>query len=405
MKKLTKEEKAARRKYRRHVRWWRFAKILWPYLKRKYGLCFDKVPEIEGPYLVLANHSTTLDSVIMSMNFKKHMYFVASEHVYRRGWKSKLLYHFFEPIAKMKGSSDTLTVMKTIRSLREGKNVCIFAEGNRSWNGKSDPSLLTPALGKLVKTCKSALVTYKIEGGYFADPRWGFTKRTGWVHEGVVNVYTKEGIQQMSNEEIVDIIKKDISNNDYETQAKNPVRYKGKRLAEGLEIAMCVCPECQSIGKLTSKNDTITCTACNTSTKYTEYGYFSDGFKFHTIEEWDDWQEKFYQDYLKKITDLNTPLFFDEDVELNELSQHHDSISLGMGKFVMFKDRFEFTSGEKTTVIPIANIPDMSIFARTGLTFKDDKTGLHYELNTDKRINARKYLSCWNYLKPAPSSV
>lgn len=403
MKKLTKEERATRRRYRRHVRWWKFLHLFGPIIKGMYKLHYDKVPEINGSYLVLANHTTNLDPAIVGLNFKKHMYFVASEHVYRQGWKSKILWWIFEPIAKMKGSSDTLTVMKTIRTLREGKNVCIFAEGNRTWNGKSDPSLLTSALGKLVKASAANLVTYKIEGGFFADPRWGYSRRKGWVHEGVVNVYKKEQLKDMSAEEIVDVIRKDIYQNDYETQAKNPVRYKGKNLAEGLETALCVCPECKSIGKLTTLKNSIKCTKCDLSTEYTEYGYFSDGFKFHTIEEWDDWQEAFYKDYISQIPDTTSPLFADEDVELNALSQDHSSQSLGKGTFTMFKDRFEFTTNEKTTVIPFNEIPDMSIFAKTGLTFKNDKSGIHYEFKTDRRLNVRKYLSCWNYLRtPAP---
>ena len=58
MKKLTKEERATRRRYRRHVRWWKFLHLFGPIIKGMYKLHYDKVPKINGSYLVLANHTT-----------------------------------------------------------------------------------------------------------------------------------------------------------------------------------------------------------------------------------------------------------------------------------------------------------------------------------------------------------
>lgn len=397
--KKTKEERKANRDYKRHVRIWHFLHFLTPVIRGIYKFDYEKPPKVDGSYLVLANHTTNLDPVLLGVNFWDQMYFVASEHIYRKGFASKILRWAFEPIAKMKGSTDTLTVMKAIRSLREGKNVCIFAEGNRTFNGRSDPKLLTAALGKLVKASAANLMTYRLEGGYFAEPRWGFTVRKGKVLGHVVNVYTKEQLKEMTPEQIVECVAKDIDENAYTRQAANPIKYKGRRLAEGLECAVCVCPYCNSIGKLTTKKNTITCSECNESTVYTPYGYFADGFKFHTIEEWDDWQEEFYKDYLSKITDNDSIIFCDDNITLNSLTQDHESIPLGTGNFAMYRDRFEFTAQEKTTVIPFANLPDMSIFAKTGLVFKDEQNGIHYEFKTDRIVNVRKYLSCWKILK------
>ena len=60
----------------------------------------------------------------MGLSFPKHMYFIASELVYRAGFKSKLLKWAFEPISKIKGATDALAVAKALRKIRHGKNIC-----------------------------------------------------------------------------------------------------------------------------------------------------------------------------------------------------------------------------------------------------------------------------------------
>ena len=124
--------------------------------------------------------------------------------VYRAGFASKVLRYVFEPIAKRKGTSDTVTVMKSIRALREGKNVCLFPEGQKSFNGRTGEIHL--ATGKLVKASKASLITYKLEGGYFTTPRWGYGIRKGKMHGSIVNIYDPETLEKLSAEEITDII-------------------------------------------------------------------------------------------------------------------------------------------------------------------------------------------------------
>ena len=105
-----KKEKAA---HRRHQRVWNF---FWyctvPFFKLIYSYNCKIAPKIKGPYLVISNHTTELDCVLVGMSFKKQMYFVASEHVYRKGWVSKLLRWAFEPIAKIKAKSVKMLMSK-----------------------------------------------------------------------------------------------------------------------------------------------------------------------------------------------------------------------------------------------------------------------------------------------------
>lgn len=390
------DEKKQGKAYKRHVRIWGFLKrTIGPFFKIIFGYSCEQAPKLTAPYLVLSNHNTDLDPAFVGLSFSQQMYFVASEHVYRRGVISKILKWAFEPIAKIKGASDTLTVMKMIRYLRSGKNVCLFPEGNRSFNGKT--CQINDATGKLVKTSAATLVTYKITGGFFTTPRWGFGIRKGKVSGKVVNVYTPEQIKAMSAEEVTEIFRRDLYEDAYETQQKNLVLYKGKNRTHGIEYSYCVCPECKEIGVISSKGNKVFCNKCGRKSVYGEDGYFAGDFKFKTIYEWDCLQEEYFKVFAENT---NGELFKDGNITMRTVTADHGEEIIGTGDFSMSNESVCFTCKECTKEILISQIPDMSIYGKCGLMFTDTD-GVHYELSAGKKsfYNARKYLSCWNYLR------
>lgn len=391
------EEKVAKRAYRRHVRIWKFLKhAAYPFFKMIFGYSCEQAPKLKAPYLVLANHNADLDPAFVGFSFPQQMYLVASEHVYRRGIASKILKWAFEPIAKIKGSSDTLTVMKMIRYLRSGKNVCLFPEGNRSFNGKTGQ--INDATGKLVKTSAATLVTYKLTGGFFTTPRWGFGIRKGKFSGKVVNVYSPEQLKAMTPSEITEAIRRDLYEDAYETQQKNPVLFKGKNRARGIEYAYCVCPECKTIGTICSKGNEVFCNKCGRKSVYGNDGYFTGDFKFKTVYEWDCLQEEYFKIFAENT---NGEFFKDSNITMRTVTADHGEVIVGSGELSMSDKAICFSYDGCTKEIPISQIPDMSIYGKCGLMFTDGD-GVHYELLSEYKksfYNARKYLSCWNYLR------
>ena len=388
--------------HKRHQRVWNF---FWyftvPFFKLAYSYNCKKAPQINGPYLVISNHTTVLDCVLVGMSFRKQMYFVASEHVYRKGWISRLLLWAFEPIAKMKGSSDTLTVMKIIRKLRNGYNVCLFAEGNRSFDGRNFP--VPEATGKLAKICGASLVTYRIEGGYLTNPRWGFGIRHGKAFGQVVNVYTPEQLAQITPEQINEIIKNDIHEDAYDRQAVKQIAYKGKNRALGIECAFCVCPRCRTLGKITSSGNRVICTSCGNQTEFDVYGNFDPAFGVANTKEWEDLQEEYFKTIAASAqSQSNTvPFFSDSDVCLKILDSDHNEKNLGSGKMSLYTDRFEFVPNDTDFIsLPLSSIPDMSVYSRNGFVFSDT-SGTHYEIKPVQKkspLNVRKYILLWSKL-------
>ena len=88
------DNKEIEKSYKRHIRVWKFSQLIAPALfKHRFRYEYEKVKNLEEPCIILPNHTCYLDPVLVGLSFpKNHMYFMASEHIYRRGLVSKILY-------------------------------------------------------------------------------------------------------------------------------------------------------------------------------------------------------------------------------------------------------------------------------------------------------------------------
>ena len=223
-----------------HEKVWR---ALYALLHRGFEWAFRFEHEnytLERPALIISNHVTNYDPILLALSFPKdQMYFVASEHLFRRGLTTKLIRWLFAPIARRKGSNGMDTAMATMRKLRDGSSVCIFGEGETTWNGISQS--IVPSTGNLAKLCRADLITYRLEGGYLTAPRWGQTIRRGRMRGHIVNRYTPEQLKTMKPDEVTAMINRDLYEDAWARQKEETVRYKGKKLAEKIEIALFMC--------------------------------------------------------------------------------------------------------------------------------------------------------------------
>ena len=275
---------------RHRIVWKMLRGVVSVFLRLKFNYTCDQAPRIPYPFIMIANHVTDLDPLMVGCSFRQQMYFVASEHLFRLGFATKLLKWLVAPIARIKGSTDTVSAMNIIRTLKHKSNVGLFAEGDKSWNGLT--GALHPTTGRLIKASRAALVTYKLTGGYLSSPRWSRRLRRGRMHGRMVRIYTPEELSGMTAEEITKAIDADIFEDAFAAQRAEPVRYVGRELASGLENALYACPACGEFCRLHSRDDMLTC-GCGMSVKYNEYGFFEGEDRlFETITEWDEWQER-----------------------------------------------------------------------------------------------------------------
>ena len=278
--------------YRRHVLIYRFLAILVrPVLRAKFNLSGEKL-QADGPFLLVSNHVTGWDPLLVGVCLGgRQAYFVASEHIFRLGLLTKVLHWLLAPIPRRKASTGMDTVKACLRHLHAGHSVCLFAEGEQCWDGRTGP--IFPATGKLAKSSGAALVTFRLEGGYLSLPRWGKHICRGAVHGHPVGVYSPEELKKLSPQEINALIERDIAEDAWARQRQRPVRYRGKRRAEGMERALYACPGCRRIGTLRTDRDRVFC-PCGFERRYTEYGFFEPREPFETLADWDLWQRVRY---------------------------------------------------------------------------------------------------------------
>ncbi len=367
-----------------------FYRLLWlpvtVFLKLKFGYRFTIAKNLPETYIVLANHNTDYDPMLVGVSFPRQMYFVASEHILR--WKNaaKFLRYAFSPIARYKGSTASSTVMEIIRTVRAGRNVCVFAEGNRSWDGITNPIL--PSTGKMVKSARCALVTYRIEGGYFVSPNWSERNtRRGWLRGAPVNVYTKEQLAGMSVEEINAAIAGDLYEDAYARQLASPRRYRGKDLAEKFENLLFTCPECGAIDSIRSKGDTVRCEKCNLEFRYTEYGML-EGLRFTTVRELAAWQKG----EVEKAVCSGEARYTAPEAKLVSVARHEET-PVDEGPLSM--DTESLVCGG--TAIPIAAISDMAMHGRRTIVFTTPDN--YYELAIPGESNTLKFQLLYETLR------
>ena len=353
-----------------------------PVVRRAMGYKAAKIKGPDRPAIIISNHNSDLDPALVTMGFSKHIYFLASEHALRNGLPSKILKFVFAPIPINKTQTDISAVKEMLRRIKEGANVCLFAEGDRSFSGKTSPLALSTA--KLVRASGADLYTFRIRGGYFTSPRWSKKIRKGKMSGGVVNKYPASDIKGMSDAELLSAIERDIYVDAYADQAREPVSYRCKNLAESIETTLYLCPACRKPGTIKSAGDGFSC-GCGLRAVYKDTGALEgELLPFATITEWDEWQARELPEVIKEAGD--GPICSDEDQMLFEVDVAKAKTPIGEGKLQIDRKALRCAGFE----YPIDRIARLAVVGQMTLLFAS-RDGRTYEVRSPYPRSALKY--------------
>ncbi len=366
---------------RHHFFWKLLRPLIIVFLWVKFGYTFKKAQDLPSNYIVLSNHATDFDPLMVAASFPRQMYFVASEHIARWKHAYRLLDYVFAPIMRYKGTVAASTVAEVLRRSRKGANVAIFAEGARTWDGVTGPIL--PSTAKMVKKAGCGLVTYKLVGGYFVSPMWSYRTRRGYCHGEVVNVYTKEQVATMSQEELYRVIVDDLTEDAYDRQEQQPRKYRGKELAQGLRNLLFICPQCGGHDTLVSHGDVTRCKQCGMSVQYTAYARLV-GAPFDTVRAFSDWQNE------QVARDVENRVVYRAETGTLVSVRNHIETPLARGEVSIDSDFLR--CGD--VAVAITDISDMAMHGKRALVFSADDT--YYELIPSDDVSSLKF---WLYYR------
>jgi len=395
------------RRYRRAFAFFRF--LLKPFFKRKYRFQYDDLSGIEGPYLLLANHNMEVDPILVGIAARKQLFFVASEHIMRKGFGTWFLMRYFHPIIHRKGKDGAKSVFSILKTLRNGNSVCLFAEGNRSFDGVTGP--IAEATGKMARSAGVRVVTFRFEGGFLTQPRFSVKSRKGRVLGHLVHVYEPEELRAMSEAEVNRAIAADLREDAYEAQARERIAYRGKQLARGLESTLFRCPVCGRFGTLTSGDDTLRC-ECGMSAVYDVYGNLTvtppesgsgvavDGVaseaeggiagdrastRVTNLRDWNREQREALRTAAREATP-GEPIFSDP-VTIREIGEDHAIASERRGVLRGYCDRI-CVEGENGAEILLR---DLAVYSRNFIAAYNGEELRQYDIRGDESFNALAY--------------
>ena len=353
------------------------------YCRLVYGLRIPRKNErIRQQSLILLNHQTPFDQFCVGMYCAKPVYYMATEDIFSNGWVSKLIKWLVAPIPIKKQTTDIKAVMNCIKVAREGGNICIAPEGNRTYSGKTE--YMNPAIAPMAKKMGLPIVLFRIEGGYGKEPRWSDVVRRGKLEVTISRIISPEETKAMTNDELAKAIEEGL----YVNEACVDREFHHRNLAQYLERAIYVCPEC-GLSSFESHGDLLACKKCGRQTRYLPTKElqgvgFDSPFRF--VNDWYEYQKDFVNAFDPTVF-TDKPIYEDRAKVSEVIVYKCKEVLMEDAAVRLFGDRIELGD----TVLPFEEISTVAVLGKNKLNiYHTDKL---YQLKSNKRFNALKYVN------------
>ena len=164
------------------MRWYTFfrvvAKVVAWRLARLEVAGRSHVPR-EGPFLLIVNHLSFVDPILMMAACPRRFHALAKSTQFASGRFYAWLLPRVLAVPTRRYKVDPQVVRTVLRLLEAGEGVCIYPEGERSWDGTPQP--LRRGSVRLLLKAGVPVVPCGISGSFEAKPRWSPTRHRGRV--------------------------------------------------------------------------------------------------------------------------------------------------------------------------------------------------------------------------------
>ena len=260
----------------------------------------------QGPAIVLCNHGSFIDFIYAAVLLRKCKphFIVARLYFYNKylGWLLRKVGAFPKSMFAM----DMENAKNCLHVLKSGRILAMMPEARLSTVGRFED--IQSSTYSFIKKSAVPVYTVKISGDYLADPKWGKGLRRGSLVEAELDLlFTAEQVQSLSLEEVSKGVEQRLYYDEFQWLEQRPaVHYRSKRLAEGLENVLAICPVCKGRHTITTRKNRVSCEVCGHLTSLDDRYRFDQGFRFSDFAQWYDWQKSVVEQECREGKELSS---------------------------------------------------------------------------------------------------
>jgi 1-acyl-sn-glycerol-3-phosphate acyltransferase len=344
----------------------------------------DPVPK--PPFIIVANHGTFFDPWIIGYFSRYPLAIMCNDDAFRGSAVTRWYLNSIGAFPKKKGASDFRAMKKTMSLLASGMPVCIFPEGQTSWDGETQ--LLYRGIEKIIRHSRVPLVMVRMSGSFLTKPWWADRLRKGRI-ECLFRVLAPDYIQSISENDLFFSMKTFLAHNDIKEHGARGPLFLGHRCAEGLERFVWICMNCESEDTLVMKGDTVRCLSCGSSWSMNALCRLSalkTGIRsFSDLHDWTQWHKIKVRSRIRSASphDILT-VSAGVDLMASAAGGGRDFGEKGRGSLALSKENLTFANDDgrlPPLVFPVPEIEDCVIQRNTIFEIRYGEGYYRFSLN------------------------
>ncbi len=327
----------------------------------------DKFPS--PPFIVVSNHGTFFDPWMIGKFSHTPFAFMTNDDGFRGKGISQWYLKSIGAFPKKKGASDYKAMKTTIELLKGKYPVCIFPEGQTTWDGETQ--LIYRGIEKIIKKFNVPLVTVRFQGNFLTKPWWADFKRHGKILVNITTIGSEE-ISTLSSDQIFDKIKSSIYQNDIKDPVNLSYPFRGTQLAQGLERFVWICMHCGKEDALITEGNDIICSSCKSAWHIDAHCRLStDNPQITTLNDLKDWSDYHKEKVLEKV--ISSDSFSTETPAMALLCENDSSQFIkkfNEGILQLTKDELRFSTQDKSITWPVEELEDYVVQKKDTFEFR-----------------------------------
>ena len=244
------------------------------------------------PCFIIMNHSAFIDlEIAASILYPRPFNIITTEDGFiGKRWLLRELGCI--PTKKFITDYHIFNAMKEM--VKKGSSILMYPEASYSFDGTA--TTLPESLAKCIKMLNIPVIMIRTFGAFARDPLYN-NLQVRKVDVSCVERYllSKDYINELSIEEINNIVKEQFNFDNWKWQQDNKIKIAEPFRADYLHRVLYKCPHCLDEQSMVGKGTEIRCTKCDATYELDEYGYLVGKNitpKFNHVPDWFKWERE-----------------------------------------------------------------------------------------------------------------